>query len=83
MKTLLRPFTQHPASVDETYLQHMATSLSFALPLLIAALACLIHAVFPFLCTSTGSKTITRLYDRMVTNRCKTKHQNLTQKKNS
>lgn len=69
MKNLLHPFTEHPASVGETYWQHMAASLSFALPMLLAALAALIHSVLPFLCVTTGSDIIARLYERMVTNR--------------
>jgi len=64
-----RLFTEHPASVGESYLEHMGQSLSFAGPLFLAALACLVHAVFPFLCVRTGSRTITRLHGRMVTHR--------------
>ncbi|WP_150660191.1 DUF6356 family protein [Pandoraea sputorum] len=65
----MKIFTQHPASVGENYLQHMGTSLSFALPLLGACLACLVHAVLPFMFEKTGSRIITRLHDRMVTHR--------------
>lgn len=64
-----RLFTEHPASVGESYLEHMGQSLSFAGPLFLAALACLVHAVLPFLCVRTGSRTITRLHGRMVTHR--------------
>ncbi len=66
---LAKLFTEHPASVDETYAEHMATSLSFAVPLFKAACAALIHAFLPFLFVTTGSETITALHDRMVTNR--------------
>ena len=66
---LARLFTAHPRSVDETYGEHMVTSLSFAGPLFKAAAAALIHAFLPFLFVTTGSKTITALHDRMVTNR--------------
>ena len=69
MKALLQAFTKHPRSVGETYLQHMSASLSFALPMLLAGLASLIHSIFPFLCVKTGSSTIARLYERMVVNR--------------
>ncbi|BET13763.1 DUF6356 family protein [Pandoraea sputorum] len=65
----MKIFTQHPASVGENYLQHLGTSLSFALPLLGACLACLVHAVLPFMFEKTGSRIITRLHDRMVTHR--------------
>ena len=66
---LAKLFTAHPGSVDETYAEHMATSLSFAGPLFKAACAALIHAFLPFLFTTTGSETITALHDRMVTHR--------------
>ena len=64
-----RLFTEHPATVGETYGQHMRSALSFAVPLLGASLACFVHAALPFLFTRTGSCTITRLYDRMVLSR--------------
>ncbi len=66
---LARLFTAHPRSVDETYAEHMVTALSFAGPLFKAAAASLIHAFLPFLFVTTGSKAITALHDRMVTNR--------------
>jgi hypothetical protein len=33
------------------------------------ALACFVHAAFPGVCTTTGSQTVIRLYDRMVLSR--------------
>ena len=66
---LARLFTEHPASVDETYGEHMVTALSFAGPLFKAALGALIHAFLPFLFVTTGSETIAALHDRMVANR--------------
>jgi len=62
-------FTDHPRSVGETYLEHMATAASFAAALFAATLACIIHAVLPFLFTTTGSSMIARLYERMITHR--------------
>lgn len=64
-------FTTHPASVNETYAQHFASALGFGLSMLAAAGACLVHAVFPFLFVRTGSETIARLYDRMITHRAR------------
>jgi hypothetical protein len=64
-------FTQHPSSVGETYTEHMGTALSFAGPLLLAGLCCLVHAVLPFAFERTGSRIISRLHTRMVTNRVK------------
>ena len=62
-------FEDHPASVGETYWQHMGSAWGFSWRLAIASLACLVHALLPFLFTKYGSATITRLHDRMVVNR--------------
>ena len=62
-------FNDHPSSVGETYLEHMRMALGFAVTLTGAALAALIHAFLPFLFVRTGSRCITELHDRMVTNR--------------
>ena len=62
-------FTEHPASVGETYPEHMAMAFSFAGRMLLASLACFLHGLLPFLFVKTGSATITKLYDQMVTNR--------------
>ena len=62
-------FTDHPASVGETYGQHMGMAFSFAGRMLLGSLACLIHGFLPFLFVRTGSSTITDLHHRMVTHR--------------
>ena len=64
-----RLFTEHPRSVDESYFQHLLAALGFSARLFLAALACLVHAILPFLFVKTGSAMITALHDRMVTNR--------------
>ncbi len=66
---LKRLFTAHPASVGETYTQHMGVALGFALPLTKAALAAYVHALLPFLCVTTASDTVKGLHARM-TRRC-------------
>src|SRR3546814_419478 len=65
-------FTRHPASVGESYFQHMASSFSFAAAMLRGALAALVHGIFPFFFVKTGSGIITRLHQRMVTHRART-----------
>lgn len=62
-------FTEHPASVDETYMEHMAVATSFGVRLLFGSIVCLIHAFLPFLFVKTGSSIIAGLNDRMVVNR--------------
>ncbi len=61
---IARLFIDHPASVDETYLGHMAFALWFAAKLFLAASAALVHAVLPFLCQTTASSIIRELYER-------------------
>ena len=69
--SLKAKFTEHPASVGETYGEHCATAMGFSLALLKAAFCCAVHAVLPFLFVKTGSACIGDLHDRMVTNRAK------------
>jgi hypothetical protein len=71
MSGLIAKFTEHPASVGETYFEHMESALSFAGPLFLAACFCLVHAFLPFLFEKTGSSYVTRLHERMVVNRAR------------
>lgn len=64
-------FIDHPASVNETYVQHLCHAMSFSIKLFKAALACFIHGVVPGLCIKTGSQAITELHHSMVTFRVK------------
>jgi len=60
-----RWFLAHPATVDETYFQHMRFAFGFAFWLIIAGLAAVVHAVFPALCETTASRILGKLTDRM------------------
>jgi hypothetical protein len=62
-------FTEHPASVGETYGQHMGMAFGFAGRLFLASVVCLIHGILPFLFVRTGSAAIADLHHRMVTHR--------------
>jgi hypothetical protein len=64
-------FIDHPKAVDETYVQHFCTAMSFSMKLFKAAIACFIHALVPGFCVKTGSKAITELHVKMVTFRVK------------
>jgi len=65
----LKHFTDHPASVGETYTEHMGQAASFGFRLLLAGVACLVHAVLPFLFVRTGSRAIAELNERMILKR--------------
>lgn len=62
-------FTQHPAAVGESYGQHLAVAGSFGLRMILGGIACLVHAVLPFLFVRTGSVQISALHDTMVAHR--------------
>ena len=62
-------FCDHPASVNETYAEHLVVASGFALRLIAGALACLVHALLPFLFVKTASVIIEELHERMVMNR--------------
>ena len=64
-------FTEHPASVNETYWQHFGVAFSFALALFGAAFAALVHAFLPACFEKTASLKISELHDRLVHNRKK------------
>ncbi|HEY4447365.1 MAG TPA: DUF6356 family protein [Steroidobacteraceae bacterium] len=66
---LIRAFTGHPASVGESYFEHLFRALYFGVRMVFAGLACLVHGVLPFLFVRTGSRAIAELNDRMVINR--------------
>lgn len=65
----MNPFTQHPAAAGESYWQHMGVALWFAGRFFVAALAALVHALFPFLCTRTGSTILRELHQRVESRR--------------
>ena len=60
-----RIFLDHPATVDETFFQHMLFALKFSACLFLAAGAALVHAFVPCLCEKTASKMIERMHYRM------------------
>lgn len=62
---MYNPFTKHPKSVDETYLQHMWCALKFCVTLYYLSYIALVHAIFPFLFKTTASDGIKKLNDCM------------------
>ena len=61
---LAKLFTDHPASVHETYFGHMAFAAWFASRLFMAGGAALVHAVLPFMFETTASRIVRELYER-------------------
>jgi hypothetical protein len=62
-------FTEHPASVGETYFQHLCAASGFAIRMLGGAIACFMHALLPFTFQNTGSDCIAELHERMILKR--------------
>lgn len=61
-------FTEHPRSVNESYLQHMAFATRYAFQLGLCTMAAIIHSIFPFLFMNYCSKKIAEL-DKWVKTR--------------
>ena len=68
---LRKAFTEHPASVGETYGEHLIHATSFGIRMILGGFACILHGVLPFLFVKTGSKQIATLHGRMITHRSK------------
>jgi enhancing lycopene biosynthesis protein 2 len=69
MNVLRQLFTEHPASVNETYGQHFANAMGFGLRMIAGGFVCIVHALIPGVFCKTASGTIGELHDRMVVNR--------------
>jgi hypothetical protein len=60
-----RLFLDHPRSVDESYFEHLLFAGGFALRLLGAGVAALVHAMIPCLFEKTASQMITQMHDKI------------------
>ncbi|MDX2219735.1 MAG: DUF6356 family protein [Burkholderiales bacterium] len=67
--TAMNPFTDHPASVNETYAEHAGFAFGFGVRMIVGGLACCLHGIFPFLFERTGSRVIISLHQRLAANR--------------
>lgn len=65
----MNPFTQHPASVGESYGEHLRVAGRFGLRMIAGGVAALVHGVCPFLFKTTGSRTIMALHGEIVAKR--------------
>jgi Family of unknown function (DUF6356) len=65
----MKLFTDHPASVNETYTEHAGFAFGFGFWMIVGGLACCLHGLFPFLFERTGSRIIVRLHERLSAHR--------------
>ncbi len=61
-----RLFNQHPESVGETYGEHMVRAWWFGGRMVLAGVACMVHALLPFVFVRTGSQAIEALNAEML-----------------
>ena len=66
------PFTAHPASVGETYLEHMRFARGFGGRMLLGGSAADIHSLFPFLFVTTASRINDELVEMRAASRGRT-----------
>lgn len=59
-------FRQHPRSLGESYLEHQRQALSFGGTLILAGVACVVHALVPALFATTASRRVARLQQQMI-----------------
>ena len=64
-----RWFTEHPASVGESYAEHWRVATRFGARLAWGGVRCMVHGVLPFLWKTAGSDTVRALHAELVAKR--------------
>ncbi len=59
----MKIFTKHPKSLGESYWQHFAKAVKFSYKMLLASVACFIHAWLPFLFETTATDLAKEIVD--------------------
>jgi hypothetical protein len=67
--SIFRWFSAHPASVGESYGEHLVTATSFGGRMIFAGIACMLHGLLPFLFARTGSRAVSALNEELVARR--------------
>ncbi|QQG37204.1 MAG: hypothetical protein HYS17_05435 [Micavibrio aeruginosavorus] len=60
-------FTKHLHDANESYIEHLVFTIKAGSTLIAAGVIVMIHGLFPFVFTHTGSNMICRLTDEMKT----------------
>ena len=66
---MIQRFVEHPHAVGETYGEHACAAAGFGGLLILAGLACLVHAALPWMFETTASGLVMRLHNRMAARR--------------
>ncbi|MFY8142030.1 MAG: DUF6356 family protein [Caulobacter sp.] len=62
----MNPFTRHPNAVGESYGRHFGVATRFGATMILGGIGAILHGVFPWLFETTGSRTVTRLYQQIA-----------------
>jgi hypothetical protein len=60
------PFTHHPREIGESYGAHFANAGLFGIRMIGGGIACIVHAIFPFLFVNKGSETVKGLHTKLA-----------------
>jgi hypothetical protein len=63
--SIQRLFTEHPESVGESYGEHLVRASVFGGRMVVAGIACMLHALLPFVFVRTGSVAVEELHGQM------------------
>ncbi|MBX9797239.1 DUF6356 family protein [Sphingomonas sp.] len=66
---MLRLFTDHPASVGESYAAHFGVATRFGARMVWGGARCMVHGLLPFLWQTAGSDTVNELHATLVRKR--------------
>jgi hypothetical protein len=66
---MLKLFTEHPATVGESYLEHLIFAAMFGCRMLAGGVVCCIHGALPFLFVRTGSRIVLDLHAILIRKR--------------
>jgi len=69
---IFKLFTAHPDSVGESYGEHLIRAISFGVRMMLAGVACILHAFLPFLFVRTASRALSELHEQMIAKRSAT-----------
>lgn len=58
-------FLDHPASIGESYFEHLRAALGYSASLTVTAAAAFIHALVPCLCETTARTRIETLHNKL------------------
>lgn len=69
MRNIKNLFCDHPATINETYVEHFIFAIKFGGMAILAGLAAVAHAIFPFLFKSSASRIIKNMADTLASSR--------------